>query len=117
MENGEGAGGDGDLLGTCAVSGGLSNHDGCHDHAWQNDFPGAADRISRPEDCCGFWITTPGRHGVGAGRLTADPGASPGHVLAPAIRSRFGRWPAEKGHNDDASLVVSALREYEGDRY
>src|SRR4051794_33865363 len=29
------------------------------DHAWQNDVPGAADRIFQPEDCCGFWIETP----------------------------------------------------------
>ncbi len=29
------------------------------DHAWQNDVPGAADRIFRPEDCCGFWLATP----------------------------------------------------------
>jgi L-ascorbate metabolism protein UlaG (beta-lactamase superfamily) len=29
------------------------------DHAWQNDSPGAADRIFQPEDCCGFWIETP----------------------------------------------------------
>ena len=29
------------------------------DHAWQNDVPGAADRIFQPEDCCGFWIATP----------------------------------------------------------
>jgi L-ascorbate metabolism protein UlaG (beta-lactamase superfamily) len=29
------------------------------DHAWQNDSPGAADRVFRPEDCCGFWIETP----------------------------------------------------------
>ena len=29
------------------------------DHAWQNDSPGAADRIFQPEDCCGFWIDTP----------------------------------------------------------
>jgi L-ascorbate metabolism protein UlaG (beta-lactamase superfamily) len=29
------------------------------DHAWQNDSPGAADRTFRPEDCCGFWLTTP----------------------------------------------------------
>jgi len=29
------------------------------DHAWQNDSPGTADRVFLPEDCCGFWITTP----------------------------------------------------------
>lgn len=29
------------------------------DHAWQNDSPGAATRTFRPEDCCGFWLTTP----------------------------------------------------------
>ena len=29
------------------------------DHAWQNENPGAADRIFQPEDCCGFWIDTP----------------------------------------------------------
>ncbi len=29
------------------------------DHAWQNESPGAADRIFQPEDCCGFWIETP----------------------------------------------------------
>jgi L-ascorbate metabolism protein UlaG (beta-lactamase superfamily) len=26
------------------------------DHAWQNDVPGASDRIFEREDCCGFWI-------------------------------------------------------------
>jgi L-ascorbate metabolism protein UlaG (beta-lactamase superfamily) len=29
------------------------------DHAWQNDSPGASDRIFKMEDCCGFWIETP----------------------------------------------------------
>src|SRR3954451_4066311 len=29
------------------------------DHAWQNESPGASDRIFQPEDCCGFWISTP----------------------------------------------------------
>jgi L-ascorbate metabolism protein UlaG (beta-lactamase superfamily) len=29
------------------------------DHAWQNDMPGAADRVFQFEDCCGFWIETP----------------------------------------------------------
>ncbi len=29
------------------------------DHAWQNDFPGTADRIFQPEDFCGFWLDTP----------------------------------------------------------
>jgi L-ascorbate metabolism protein UlaG (beta-lactamase superfamily) len=29
------------------------------DHAWQNDSPGAADRVFHQEDCCGFWLTTP----------------------------------------------------------
>src|SRR6476620_6814361 len=29
------------------------------DHAWQNDSPGASDRIFQPEDCCGFWLETP----------------------------------------------------------
>jgi len=29
------------------------------DHAWQNDAPGASDRIFQPEDCCGFWLDTP----------------------------------------------------------
>jgi L-ascorbate metabolism protein UlaG (beta-lactamase superfamily) len=29
------------------------------DHAWQNESPGASDRIFQPEDCCGFWIETP----------------------------------------------------------
>jgi L-ascorbate metabolism protein UlaG (beta-lactamase superfamily) len=29
------------------------------DHAWQSDVPGAADGIFQPEDCCGFWLTTP----------------------------------------------------------
>jgi L-ascorbate metabolism protein UlaG (beta-lactamase superfamily) len=29
------------------------------DHAWQNESPGAADRIFQPEDCCGFWLETP----------------------------------------------------------
>src|SRR5918994_1181095 len=28
------------------------------DHAWQNDSPGASDRIFQPEDCCGFWLET-----------------------------------------------------------
>jgi hypothetical protein len=28
------------------------------DHAWQNESPGASDRILQPEDCCGFWIDT-----------------------------------------------------------
>jgi len=30
------------------------------DHAWQNASPGAIDRIFEPEDCCRFWIDTPG---------------------------------------------------------
>lgn len=29
------------------------------DHSWQNDAPGASDRVFQPEDCCGFWIETP----------------------------------------------------------
>ena len=29
------------------------------DHAWQNESPGASDRVFQPEDCCGFWIDTP----------------------------------------------------------
>jgi hypothetical protein len=29
------------------------------DHAWQNESPGASDRIFQPEDSCGFWIDTP----------------------------------------------------------
>ena len=29
------------------------------DHAWQNDAPGAADRVFRKEDFCGFWLDTP----------------------------------------------------------
>lgn len=29
------------------------------DHAWQNESPGAADRIFQMEDCCGFWLDTP----------------------------------------------------------
>ena len=29
------------------------------DHSWQNDVPGASDRVFQPEDCCGFWIETP----------------------------------------------------------
>ena len=29
------------------------------DHAWQNDSPGASDRVFLPEDCCGFWLDTP----------------------------------------------------------
>jgi L-ascorbate metabolism protein UlaG (beta-lactamase superfamily) len=29
------------------------------DHAWQNESPGASDRIFEPEDCCGFQIETP----------------------------------------------------------
>jgi L-ascorbate metabolism protein UlaG (beta-lactamase superfamily) len=28
------------------------------DHAWQNDTPGASDRVFQLEDCCGFWIET-----------------------------------------------------------
>lgn len=28
------------------------------DHAWQNETPGAADRVFANEDSCGFWITT-----------------------------------------------------------
>ncbi len=28
------------------------------DHAWQNDSPGASDRIFQDEDACGFWIET-----------------------------------------------------------
>src|SRR5215217_4561561 len=29
------------------------------DHSWQNESPGASDRIFEPEDCCGFWIDSP----------------------------------------------------------
>lgn len=29
------------------------------DHAWQNHSPKHATRTFLPEDCCGFWITTP----------------------------------------------------------
>ncbi len=29
------------------------------DHSWQNELPGAADRVFQPEDCCGFWLETP----------------------------------------------------------
>lgn len=29
------------------------------DHAWQNESPGASDRVFQIEDCCGFWIETP----------------------------------------------------------
>ena len=29
------------------------------DHAWQNEVPGAADRVFLPEDFCGFWLDTP----------------------------------------------------------
>ena len=29
------------------------------DHAWQNDAPGAADRVFQKEDFCGFWLDTP----------------------------------------------------------
>lgn len=29
------------------------------DHAWQNESPGASDRIFQLEDCCGFWLDTP----------------------------------------------------------
>lgn len=29
------------------------------DHTWQNDVPGAADRVFQKEDCCGFWLDTP----------------------------------------------------------
>jgi len=29
------------------------------DHAWQNESPGASDRVFQPEDACGFWIETP----------------------------------------------------------
>ena len=36
------------------------------DHAWQNESPGASDRVFQPEDCCGFWIDTP--DGCSAGR-------------------------------------------------
>lgn len=28
------------------------------DHAWQNAFPGAADRVFQKEDFCGFWLDT-----------------------------------------------------------
>ena len=29
------------------------------DHAWQNEVPGAADRVFLSEDFCGFWLDTP----------------------------------------------------------
>lgn len=29
------------------------------DHAWQNAFPRAADRVFQKEDFCGFWLDTP----------------------------------------------------------
>ena len=29
------------------------------DHAWQNEYPGASDRVFQREDCCGFWLDTP----------------------------------------------------------
>ena len=29
------------------------------DHAWQNESPGASDRVFQREDCCGFWLDTP----------------------------------------------------------
>ena len=29
------------------------------DHSWQNESPGASNRIFEPEDCCGFWIESP----------------------------------------------------------
>lgn len=29
------------------------------DHPWQNESPGASDRVFQPEDACGFWIETP----------------------------------------------------------
>ncbi len=29
------------------------------DHAWQNAYPGTADRIFQKEDFCGFWLDTP----------------------------------------------------------
>jgi len=29
------------------------------DHAWQNAYPGTADRVFKDEDSCGFWIETP----------------------------------------------------------
>lgn len=29
------------------------------DHAWQNEVPGASDRIHQKEDACGFWLDTP----------------------------------------------------------
>ena len=29
------------------------------DHAWQNEVPGAAERVFLPEDFCGFWLDTP----------------------------------------------------------
>lgn len=29
------------------------------DHAWQNAYSGASKRFFKPQDACGFWITTP----------------------------------------------------------
>ena len=45
-------------LGTGSPSGGEHYPDPA-DHAWQNDAPGAADRVFRKEDFCGFWLDTP----------------------------------------------------------
>ena len=47
------------------------------DHAWQNDSPGAADRVFQPEDCCGFWIETPD----GTVWAPGDSRLIPGHHL------------------------------------
>jgi hypothetical protein len=29
------------------------------DHAWQNEYPGASDRVFQREDCCGFCLDAP----------------------------------------------------------
>ena len=43
----------------------------------------------RDEDCCGFWITTPGRHHLGARRLATDPGPPPDHAGPDALLFDF----------------------------
>ena len=52
------------------------------DHAWQNDAPGAADRVFRKEDFCGFWLDTPDGSiwAVGDSRLMEE------HLHMPAPR-------------------------------
>lgn len=48
------------------------------DHAWQNEVPGAADRVFLPEDFCGFWLDTPD-FPLGGGRLP-PAGGTPAHA-------------------------------------